>query len=313
MVYDAAGRMTGEVYQNGNLNTFTYDVVGRMTSVQDRIGQTTNTYDANGRLTKQQLPGNRTLTMSYDAVGNRNVLQEPGGGRFTTSYDAINRPVTMINPNGRVMTIVYDAVGQQTKFTDSQSNLVVTQVFGATGLLNNAHRAKSATRVLASTYTYDSAGRKILIDEQGHEDKSSIRTTLVYDNVDRLTGRQIKGGIAGTYTYDSVGNMTMKQEGGLPVTMTYNLAGQIAAMQDGPKAVTLSFDDKGNMTTENRGGVVTQFVYDQDNKMTAIVHPDMTRTTYTYGADGLRRLTLTPSGAVTTVIYDGSDYLKEEK
>ncbi|ARU41494.1 hypothetical protein CCB80_10255 [Armatimonadetes bacterium Uphvl-Ar1] len=59
--------------------------------------------------------------------------------------------------------------------------------------------------------------------------------------------------------------------------------------------------------------VESTFVYDQDNKMTAIVHPDMTRTTYTYGADGLRRLTLTPSGAVTTVIYDGSDYLKEEK
>ncbi|MFM9874482.1 MAG: hypothetical protein ACKVQS_13585 [Fimbriimonadaceae bacterium] len=47
--------------------------------------------------------------------------------------------------------------------------------------------------------------------------------------------------------------------------------------------------------------------------MTAIVHPDLSRTTYTYGADGLRRLTLTPAGAVTTVIFDGADYLKEEK
>ena len=82
-------------------------------------------------------------------------------------------------------------------------------------------------------------------------------------------------------------------------------------MPDGAR-ITYVYDANGNMTSENRGGVTTHYAYNPENRNTKVTNPDGSVVTYTYGADGLRRK-IQDSTGVTTVIYDGRDYLKEEK
>ncbi len=83
----------------------------------------------------------------------------------------------------------------------------------------------------------------------------------------------------------------------------YDNAIRQTSMQDGPTLVTHSYDAKGNFTVENRGGVISNFAYDQDNKMVGILHLDSSLSTYTYGADGLRRLVHEPIQTLATVIF----------
>jgi YD repeat-containing protein len=64
------------------------------------------------------------------------------------------------------------------------------------------------------------------------------------------------------------------------------------------------------MTAENRAGVTTQYLYYRENQLRAIIDPSGARTTMTYDGDQMRRTRQTASG-VTTYVWDGSDYLQE--
>lgn len=139
-----------------------------------------------------------------------------------------------------------------------------------------------------------------------------VATSYSYDNASRLTGQQTSGAFS-TFTYDVVGNQTVKHhQGSLPATMTYNAAQRLTTMQDGPTRVTFTYDNNGNTTIEQRGSsaIRTVYAYNRRNEMTKVTLPDETSTTMTYDGDGLRRTKQTASGT-TTYVWDGSDYLGE--
>lgn len=78
----------------------------------------------------------------------------------------------------------------------------------------------------------------------------------------------------------------------------------------GSVVTTFTFDNAGNMAVENVGGVLTTYVYDGENRMkTASANAGMS--TYTYQGDGLRRSKQEPGASLTTMVWDGSDYLQE--
>ena len=59
--------------------------------------------------------------------------------------------------------------------------------------------------------------------------------------------------------------------------------------------------------------MTTGYVYDDENRMTKITHPDATLSTYTYAGDGMRRTVHEPGTTVKTMVWDGSDYLLEKQ
>ncbi len=128
----------------------------------------------------------------------------------------------------------------------------------------------------------------------------------------RLTGQQVTGGTA-TFAYDSRGNLTLKWHQGLdPMTFVHDAASRVTTLQDGPTRVTYAYDADGNTTSEDRGGVGTNWVYDQENRLTVEVAPDGSCSTYAYSADGLRRTVQTVTSSIRTMVWDGSDTLGEE-
>jgi len=69
--------------------------------------------------------------------------------------------------------------------------------------------------------------------------------------------------------------------------------------------------------TQEKTNITTNWTYDDEDRMTVEDQVSVIngRTTNTYTGDGLRRTltkgTATPTVAVTTFVWDGSDYIQE--
>jgi len=68
---------------------------------------TTETYDASGRLLTIKERDGYQLTFTYDAAGNNTVVSDSFGGQLTFTYYANGRLQTMTTPDGKVYTYSY--------------------------------------------------------------------------------------------------------------------------------------------------------------------------------------------------------------
>ncbi|MFN6540285.1 MAG: pre-peptidase C-terminal domain-containing protein [Nostoc sp. EkiNYC01] len=150
--YDAIGQILSIInYQASNaVNSrfdYTYDSLGRRTSVSTLDGKTTYDYDAFGQLTSVTLPNARKIEYLYDASGNRISVKDNGvitaynsntlnqyttvGGAsysydldgnligktqgaqtWTYTYDSENRLISAVTPDG-IWNYEYDALGNR--------------------------------------------------------------------------------------------------------------------------------------------------------------------------------------------------------
>lgn len=154
--YDATGQLLNIVNYapNASVNSrfdYTYDQLGRRTSMTTLEGTSKYGYDANGQLISVTLPDNRTIQYQYDAAGNRiavtdngvatsyetnslnqyaavgkgnytydadgNLTSKTEGGKTSTyTYDVENRLVGVVTPDG-IWSYEYDAFGNRTAST----------------------------------------------------------------------------------------------------------------------------------------------------------------------------------------------------
>ena len=70
-----------------------------------------------------------------------------------------------------------------------------------------------------------------------------------------------------------------------------------------------TYDAAGNLVLETQGAALTGYVYDGENRLLKLTNPDGTVITNTYAGEGYRRTTQQPGKAVSTMIWDGTDYL----
>jgi RHS repeat-associated protein len=150
--YDPAGQVTSIInYTTSNaVNSkyeYTYDNLGRRSSMTTLDGKTTYGYDATGQLTSVTLPTGRKIEYSYDAAGNRTTVVDnsaiadystnnlnqytsvgtatytydkdgnltsktQGGNTSTYTYDVENRLTKVVSPDG-TWTYEYDALGNR--------------------------------------------------------------------------------------------------------------------------------------------------------------------------------------------------------
>ncbi|MGD9729896.1 MAG: RHS repeat domain-containing protein, partial [Nitrospiraceae bacterium] len=182
--------------------------------------------------------------------------------------------------------------------------------FDNRGQLTTQIEYSGATPLCTIVDGYDPVGNRVTRNLDGNP------ITWTYDDLYRLTGQQ-KAGQVCTYTLDGVGNLkTMWEGGNFPKTFTFNAADRLITMVEGASLTTYAWTGYGALESEITGNSTTGYAYNGQDQLAVVTEPSGDKTTYSFDGDGLRRSVATtnvsqdpPTLDVTTMVWDGSDYL----
>lgn len=252
---DSAGRVTKFTDPNSIETDLSYDSNGWLqTVVQDEGGSlqgtTTFTYDADGQLTKLELPNSATMQYTYD--------------------------------NAQRLTEIEDTLGNTITYTlDNAGNKTQTQMDDTTPSLTYTHTrtfdelSRILTSVGASSQTADYAW-DVNSNLTSYIDPNTNETDYTYDPLQRLA--TITDALSGVRTngYDALNNLTsVEDQRSNSTTYTYNAFGDVTG-ETSPDRGTLSYtvDKAGNVTKRvDARSVETDYTYDALNRLTAVSYP----------------------------------------
>lgn len=317
---DAYGRELTRTKKQGGTTieteSTTYDTLGRMTSLTDKLGRKqTWTYDSRGRIIEYvdnaPVSGSPAKTLyTYDAAGQMTSKTDFRGYTTTYAYDSVGRltKVTLPDPDGSgqsyspVIQYGYDNLGRQTTVTDPLGRVTTTAYNDRNWITSvtspDPDGAGSATAPVTS-YTYFANGLiNTVTDPLGRV------TTTTYDNLDRpITVTYADPDGAGSltspvesWTYDSEGNILTHTDAlGNVTTNTYDNLFRI-------KTVTgADPDGAGSLTAP-----VTTYTYSSAGVLSKVTDPLGRDTTYGYDSFNRRTTVTDPLGNVTTTAYNSA-------
>ncbi len=147
-------------------------------------------------------------------------------------------------------------------------------------------------------------------DANGNPVLASRTESYAYDSLNRLSAVNYGDGQTQGYGFDPMGNRLQKQDSVSGTTAsTFDAANRLLTVaQNGGGASAITSDANGNTLTDASGRSMT---WDSQNRMASCTKAGVT-STYTYGADGLRRSS-TVSGVTTYYVYDGQTMIREMK
>ncbi len=216
--YDTANRLIkeSEYHSDGRIltNSYTYDVIGNLTSSTDHFGNTISyKYDDFNRVSQATYPLMKmadgttqapTVHKEYDVFNNLIQETDQNGNVKKIEYTARGKPSRITNPDGSTEEFIYNLNGtcataihrngSKTEYSydplgrvieerriDSQGTLLIAE-----RTTYNAFQKTSSTDPMGVTthYTYDGAGR--LIETLKNGEGKAERTTYHYDTLNRL-------------------------------------------------------------------------------------------------------------------------------
>ena len=261
--YDALGRVTssgfGPSWAVLPTNTYTYDVIGQLLSVNNTLGNTwTFTYDEARRLTDTTSPTGEVATYTHDAMDNITRTEYSDGTSAATfwediQFDELGRLLKTTGAQGQVWDFTHDVEDNLSTITDPTS-LQTTQSFDALNRLvdvvdraggttsmehNDADQTTKYTdpRLIDTDTVYNGFGDVV-------SEVSADRGTMSYSYNNRglATSMTDARGIIVGYVYNNAGQLTKIDypSGGTPdVTFSYNTtqghasAGKVRLVWDG--------------------------------------------------------------------------------
>ncbi|XCN73322.1 MAG: RHS repeat-associated core domain-containing protein [Candidatus Electrothrix aestuarii] len=318
-------------YSDGTAVSYTYNADNRRVLMQDRLGQTSWTYDPLARVTGTVDPLGSVLAATYDAAGNRTSLTYPDGSVAEYAYSPNNWMQQIIAGD----TGTRHAVSQQTQYSRNRVGRV-------TGIINSnatetnieydrvyrtlrRETMNSKETVVAFAYAYNPVGHVTeSVKEYGWRNPAQQRESYTYDGLHRLTGVTINplknngDPVQMGYAYDPVGNRlswsseddlsTQQPWDGFTITSAYNAANQLLraeteSLTHNPNRSPVQefrYDGNGNrinvQADDGYGPVIgTDYSYDPENRLVQALDYQLT------GSDAGNRI----NRAVTSLEYDG--------
>ena len=260
----------------GKVEQYTYDDNNYLTSIKDKNGFTItkNTYDAQGRVTKQ-IDGNGNVTrIEYES--DKSKVYNADGTIDEYAFNA-QQDIVSINQDGkesstytydeyRNITSSSDADGNVTKYTYDKYNLLKTEYPDGT----------------YEEYRYDSLGN--MIYERSKEGNISETTYSGYNVVSTINANnQTKN-----YVYDAQGRV-VEEIDSFGVSKKYTYDGNMIASITHSNGLVESFvyDTNGNTVKESDNqGKVTSYIYNANNQMTQKNYYDGSNEQWEYDGNG---------------------------
>jgi RHS repeat-associated protein len=286
------GRLITVATAGVEIDTFTYDLLGRTTGVNKNVtgAKTYNLgygYTLGNELSTVTYPSGRVVTQSYDAVGRLSQLND--GVRTyanTFSYNPAQQVLGYTAGNGVQGAFGYSAslLELQTLSYVKGANTLLSLTYGYTQPNgSNNGQITSITDNLTSanslTFTFDALGRL------AHGFTNSLTAPNTWDI---------------SWMYDRYGNRTNQtQNGGTLAVTNSNLTFNTKNQPTGGFA----FDLSGNTLND---GVTTNYVYDGENRYVKLG----TTLVNTYDGGGLRVEKMT-GGSTTVYVFAGGNVVAE--
>ncbi len=305
--FDFTGTRTHSIDQEGRSTVFTYDGLGRLTSVAPEV-------------IVEGLPVPAT-TYAYDEKGNK-LTQTDAEGRTTSwTYDLFGRVLSRQLPEGMVETFIYSdgqgclpSEGINCSMTANPRTTIHTDFNGDTtttaydimGRMISVQYSKDDNSEVYSYYSDDQV--RTVTDQHG-------TTTYTYDSRGRLESEAKPNGSILSYTYDANGNRTSVSitRGGVVTSNTsysYDALNRIEDVTDDSGATTYTYDSVGNLDTVTYpNGLQADYNYNSVNQLTELYVRDPINTVishfnYVLTPTGRREMITELDGRSSSYTYD---------
>lgn len=315
--YDDNNNLVSYKDANGNETKYAYDSKHQMTSWTDAEGNVivTNTYDNEGRVTKQVDANGAVSKLAY--ADGKTTTTDANGNVTVYHYDNQYRTTKIEYPNGSTelkaydnsnnLASVTDKNGNKTEYTyDNNGNILTEKRFdGAVKkyAYNSDNQVTKITDYDGKTTSYEYSNKDVV--KQINNDGTVL--TFEYDNKHRMIKSTDAKGNASEYAYKGAFISSLTNADGQSAQYAYNSLGQIISITDANGEITrFTYDNAGRkLTQQTADGAITKYVYDKAGCVTSITDPKNNAFTFTY--DGLGNiLTATdPYGKTITYEYDG--------
>lgn len=301
--YDASGRVTKYIDEEGNEFITEYDSAGNVVKLLDAKGNTIqeNTYDELSYLVSSTDALGIETQYNYDSVGNLiktiesiNTARE---AETSYKYDKVGRIIQSVDAENGKSAYEYDAIGN-----------IIAQIDPNGG--RSEYRYDSKGRIIESIsplgskkqYTYNAVG---LLEEV--ENARGQKTEYTYYKNGWIKSFTDEIGTV-SYTYDGNGNvLTVTDENGT-ITREYNSMNQVTKYTDfRGNTIKYSYDQIGNLVALTYpGGRIVRYSYYKNGNIKTVTDWDGNVTSYEYDGNGRLTKTTRPDGSVETRTYDAA-------
>ena len=345
--YNSAGDLIKFTDALGKEIRYVYDANHRMTEWYDQNGNRVihNTYDGEGRVTKQLDAKNQASTLAYST--NKTVTTDQKGNVTTYHYDDNYRTTKIEYPDGSSEQKGYDSdsnvaytidvMGNRTDFSyDAKGNKTYAKRADGQEAFYQYNSLNLPTRIAdfdgkTSVMEYNSAGDLLKVTRP---DNSIIR--YEYDSLHRATKYINANGDESIYTYDGATLKTFTDQKGNKYTYHYNAMNQQITMIDPLNNTSrIMYNDRGDKIGEQAAdgayteytlngvgnivrvtdpeGYITDVEYDALYNIIKGTDPQNNSIVYTYDTVGNRISMTDSSGFKWEYKYDSKNRLTEEK
>ncbi|AFY03088.1 RHS repeat domain-containing protein [Bdellovibrio bacteriovorus] len=246
---------------------------------------TTNEKENRTEINRTISPWPLTEPFGYNTI---TTSTNKDGAIYTEVFNKQNLEYTTTSPNGATYKTKINQYELPIQ-TQLGSDTPVTMVYDNQGRLTNTYQGSANS----TSYTYSLSGYLESITNARNE-----TTTFSYDSTGRITSETTPDNRTTLYSYDADGNQTGITPPGRPIHL-------------------FSFNEFGLMESYvppaplGGGYKNTQYQYNLDKQLTAIIRPDGQRLEYIYGdTDGLLKEIVTPSGKQSYTYEPNSDRIK---
>ncbi|MFA5859844.1 MAG: DUF6531 domain-containing protein, partial [Elusimicrobiota bacterium] len=278
-IYDANGNRTQTTDAKGNITTFTYDNLDRLTAIT--------------------APYAIVTSYEYDDDGNRKSVTDPNGHKTLYNYDNMNRLTSVVDAMGNTMSYGYDEAGNRTTITDARGS-TTTYVYDDLNRTSEIHYPNGGH----SHYYYDKVGNtEKIIDANGYA------LEYGYNNIYQVETITDEENHTAQFTYDEVGNLESKTDAnGNTIQYTYyprNWVKEEKHPGTTLKVTEYQYDNVGNLKKViDPLGKTVEYAYYTNGWKKSVTDANTNTTNYDYDANGNLRHVVTPKSQTIEYQYD---------
>ena len=276
---DEFGKVLKERFPDGTEVGYSYDALGRRTSVIDENGHEIRFgWGRFGLKSRTTAAGQLTDYVRDDLGLVKEVVSKWNGSedrRITSEHDGFGRLVRADYGHEEVETFAYDKWNRLAKHTRGKTE--ETYRYDHFGRL-----VEKRENGLTTSYTYDAWGNRLSRVTKNRKGEVVSKENRAYDRFGRLAETAAGFGSKVTYAYDSKGRLARQTIDGSPIDYEYTKYGQLAGKylggrQNPDASVTYEYSKSGQIVARTANGVRQTYEYDRKGQLLAVKDAEIGR------------------------------------